>query len=125
MSWKEAARRSRRDVPPPLLSEFRGMWLFAMFDLPVKEKDQRRAYTRFRVKLLQLGFTQIQFSVYAQYCVSEEASTVKRKAVRAALPYEGQVRVVSITDKQFGSMEIYYGKEAADPEDPPGQLLLF
>jgi CRISPR-associated protein Cas2 len=101
------------------------MWLFAMFDLPVKEKDQRRAYTRFRVKLLRLGFSQIQFSVYAHYCASEDSSIAKRKAVRAVLPYEGQVRIVSVTDKQFGAMEIYYGKETASPEDPPGQLLLF
>lgn len=101
------------------------MWIFALFDLPVKEKDQRRAYTRFRVKLLQLGFTQLQYSVYAHYCVSEDASVVKRKAVRDVLPNEGQVRLVSVTDKQFGSMEIYYGKEGGEPEQPLGQMLLF
>jgi CRISPR-associated protein Cas2 len=122
---KERTRQSRRKQEVPQLSEYRGMWLFALFDLPVKEKDQRRAYTRFRVKLLSLGFTQMQYSVYAHYCVSEEASVVKRKAVRDVLPEEGQVRLVSITDKQFGAMEIYYGKESGDPESPLGQMLLF
>jgi CRISPR-associated protein Cas2 len=101
------------------------MWIFALFDLPVKEKDQRRAYAKFRTKLLSLGFTQLQYSVYAHYCSTEDASLVQRKAVRDVLPSEGQVRLVSITDKQFGSMEIYYGKDEGEPEQPLGQMLLF
>ena len=40
-------------------SEYRSMWLFAMFDLPVKTKQQRRAYSRFRNLLLQEGFCKI------------------------------------------------------------------
>ena len=101
------------------------MWLFALFDLPVKEKDQRRAYAKFRKLLLQQGFTQMQYSVYAQYCASEESSLAKRRSVRNALPSEGQVRLVSITDKQFSSMEVFLGKEAGEPEEPLGQGLLF
>lgn len=101
------------------------MWLFALFDLPVKEKDQRRAYMKFRRLLLEQGFTQLQFSVYAQYCNSEEASIAKRRRIRNALPEDGHVRLLSITDKQFASMEIYLGKASAEPEEPLGQGLLF
>ena len=101
------------------------MWLFALFDLPVGSKFQRRAYTRFRKKLLEQGFTKLQYSVYAQYCPSEDASLAKRRVVRDALPEEGQVRLVSITDKQFGAMEIFLGKLPDEPESPLGQGLLF
>lgn len=101
------------------------MWLFALFDLPVKKKDQRRAYTKFRSLLLQQGFTQLQFSVYAQYCSSEDTSIAKRRRIREALPYEGHVRLLSVTDRQFANMEVFLGKAAADPEQPLGQGLLF
>lgn len=107
------------------LSAYRGMWLFAMFDLPVDTKDSRRQYTRFRNALLREGFTMLQFSVYARYCASEESSEVHRRSIRKALPPGGQVRVVAITDRQFGKMETYHGKKRHNPEEPPPQLLLF
>lgn len=101
------------------------MWLFALFDLPVKEKEQRRAYARFRKLLLEEGFLQLQYSVYALYCASEEASLTKRRRVRDSLPLEGQVRLMSLTDKQFGAMEVYLGKQPEEPEEPLRQGLLF
>lgn len=101
------------------------MWLFAFFDLPVLERDQRRAYAKFRKLLLELGFAQLQFSVYAQFCSSEEASIAKRRRIRERLPAEGQVRLVSITDKQFANMEVFLGKTRNKPESPLRQGLLF
>jgi len=101
------------------------MWLFALFDLPVGSKAERRAYTRFRTLLLKLGFTQLQYSVYAQYCSSEEASASRRRNVRENLPSDGQVRLVSVTDRQFADMEVFLGKAPDEPEEPPQQLLLF
>lgn len=106
-------------------SGYRAMWLFALFDLPVKSKAQRKRYARFRKTLLKLGFAMLQYSVYAQYCTSEEASVAKRNQVREGLPDEGQVRLVSITDKQFGTMEVYLGKRSAPPEEEPQQLMFF
>ena len=60
-------------------SEYRSMWLFAMFDLPVKTKTERRAYSRFRNLLLQEGFCKMQFSVYARFCGSEEIAETHRQ----------------------------------------------
>ncbi|MBI5696397.1 MAG: CRISPR-associated endonuclease Cas2 [Nitrospirae bacterium] len=101
------------------------MWLFAMFDLPVDDKDARREYTRFRKQLLKEGFVQMQYSVYARYCGSEERSEAMRRRLRAALPPDGHVRLVAITDHQFGKMEVYYGKKRISAEEPPEQMLLF
>ena len=101
------------------------MWLFAMFDLPVKTQAERKRYTRFRKALLKEGFMMMQFSVYARYCNSEEASEVYRNHVEACLPPEGQVRLVSITDRQFGKMDIFFGKSREHPEEAPPQLVLF
>lgn len=96
-----------------------------MFDLPVVSKSERRQYTRFRTTLLRAGFTMLQFSVYARHCASEESSDAIRDSIRAALPPDGQVRLLSITDKQFGKMEVFFGKKRKQVEDPPAQLMLF
>lgn len=96
-----------------------------MFDLTVKTRVQRRLHARFRKLLLTDGFCRMQYSVYARYCPSEEAAQVHRETVRAGLPPQGQVRLLSVTDRQFGKMENYLGKNRTPTEDPPQQLLLF
>ena len=110
---------------PKELSEYRGMWLFAMFDLPVDDKKARRAYTRFRKLLIREGFSMLQYSVYARYCPSEEGSDANRTHIRWALPDEGRVRLLAVTDRQFGKMEVFDGKTRRNVEDPPPQLMLF
>ena len=107
------------------LSEYRGVWLFVLFDLPVLSKDEKRHYVQFRNALIQDGFTMLQYSVYARYCTSEEAGTVHRKRVRKALPPKGHVRLLSVTDKQFSKMENFVGKTKGNTEEPPDQLILF
>jgi len=101
------------------------MWLFVLFDLPVDSKDARKQYAQFRKALLKQGFTMLQYSVYARYFASEEASDIQRKKVVLALPPEGQVRLLSVTDRQFGKMEVYFGKKRTPTEDPPMQLSFF
>lgn len=106
------------------ISEYRGMWLMVFFDLPVVEVEERRKYTRFRNELLKDGFTMLQFSVYARYCSSEKASEVHKKRIRSAIPEKGHVRIMSVTDKQFGKMENYVGKKRGQTENAPEQLFL-
>lgn len=101
------------------------MWLFAMFDLPVDTPAARREYAQFRKSLLREGFCMLQYSVYARYCPSDEASQAYRQRVRAALPPSGQVRVLAVTDRQFEKMEVFYGRKRKPAENPPAQLMLF
>jgi CRISPR-associated protein Cas2 len=107
------------------LSEYRAMWLFAMFDLPVDTPKSRKDYTNFRKSLIRQGFNMMQFSVYARYCGSEEKSEIIRTRIRQSLPPDGEVRILSVTERQFGKMEVFYGKKRAPTEKPPDQLLLF
>ena len=67
-------------------SEYRFMWLFAMFDLPMTTKEERSRYTRFRNFLLKEGFRKFQFSVYGRFCGSEERSETFRKRLRGKGP---------------------------------------
>ena len=113
-----------RDIPNDFV-KYRSMWLFTMFDLPTDTKEARRRYTRFRKHLLNGGFMMLQYSVYAQYCESEEVSNSRKKYVRAQMPLDGNVRMLAVTDRQFGKMENYIGKMVIPSEDPPEQMLLF
>jgi CRISPR-associated protein Cas2 len=101
------------------------MWLLAMFDLPVDTLEARRQYTRFRNALLRCGFVRLQFSVYARFLPSEDASAIYRRAVRSALPAGGEVRLMAVTDRQYAKMEIYAERRRKAAESPPPQLLLF
>lgn len=112
------------DGPGLEMSEYKGMWLFVLFDLPVTTDEARRNYTRFRNHLLKDGFNMLQFSVYARFCPSEEASLVHRKRAKQAIPPHGQVRILGITDKQFAKMESFLGKTKRNTEEAPDQLLL-
>ncbi len=118
-------KKRKKNNPPADLSGYRIMWLFAMFDLPVDTANARRNYTRFRNSLLKLGFTRMQFSVYARFCKDDQKANLYKKRVKECLPPEGQVRLMAVTDVQFGKMEVYDGKTRAPTEKAPEQLLLF
>lgn len=107
------------------ISGYNVMWLMAMFDLPVDDTVARRRYVRFRSLLLQNGFSRLQYSVYAVCCESEAAAAVQRSQISQKLPPDGHVRLLMITDRQFGKMEIYHGKTRVSNEEKPRQLELF
>jgi CRISPR-associated protein Cas2 len=67
----------------------------------------------------------LQFSVYARYLPSEEAADAHRNTIRSVVPPLGQVRLITVTDLQFGKMEVFYGKKPREPEEIPEQILLF
>jgi len=111
-------------MPRRNLSGYRGMWLFVMFDVPVQDTDERRQYARLRSRLFAEGFSMLQYSIYARYCPSEEASHTYRQRIRSVIPSDGQVRLLSVTDRQFGKMEVFLSRRRKKPEKKPEQLLL-
>ncbi len=121
-SRPKRAKPGTDGLPP---SGYQWMWLFAMFDLPTTNKALKRDYSRFRKYLLSQGFSMLQFSVYARHCPSEEAGEGIRIRVGKSVPNHGQVRLMLVTDRQFGKMEVYYGKNRSPIEEPPSQFMLF
>lgn len=109
----------------PPLSAYRFMWVVVMFDLPVHTKADRRRYAIFRKKLLKDGFVKMQFSVYIRHCASRENAEVHELRVGRWVPQEGEVRTMTITDKQYERMRRFVGKLRTKVEDPPAQLEFF
>ena len=110
---------------PVLPWGWRSMWVIAMFDLPTDTPKARKAYTTFRKSLIQDGFTMMQYSVYTRHCASIENADTHMGRMGAIVPAAGEVRFLSITDRQFGRIRIFTGKKRTNPSNPPAQLELF
>ncbi len=101
------------------------VWSMVMFDLPVKTKVQRSCASRFRELLLDLGYQRAQFSVYVRFSpsVSSVIPTVGR--IKKNLPAGGEVRIVTVTDRQWATALRFSSARQEKPEDAPLQLAIF
>jgi len=106
-------------------SEYRIMWVLVFFDLPTETKKERKIYADFRKKLLKDGFNMFQFSIYLRHCPSSENAEVHTNRIKSKLPEKGHVGILTITDKQFGNMEIFYGEKIQETPQTSQQLELF
>lgn len=103
---------------------YRTVWLIAMFDLPTKTPVEKSVYSDFRKLLLGNGFVMLQYSVYARYCASEENAAMHENRIQRRLPGAGEVRILSVTDKQFGRMKVFAGEKPAKNKQTPEQVML-
>jgi len=106
------------------LSGYEILWMLVMFDLPVVEKSDRKAATRFRNFLLDQGIAMAQFSVYYRMVSGKDSSETMEKRIRDNLPKYGSVQIVAITDKQYENIKVFNGKQRENTEKRQ-QLLLF
>jgi CRISPR-associated protein Cas2 len=101
------------------------MWLFVLFDLPVRTKPERKAAFAFRVSLLDLGFEMSQYSVYLKCCASKEQADALMTRIEASMPRSGKIHLVGITDKQYENIRTYRGRDRERGRKNPDQLALF
>lgn len=107
------------------LNAYRIMWVLVFFDMPTETKRDRKNYAKFRKAILADGFQMFQFSMYIRHCSSRENADVHVRRVRSILPPKGHIGLMCVTDKQFGDMEIFYGREETPPPPVAQQLELF
>lgn len=101
------------------------MWVLVFFDLPTDTKREVKAAADFRKRLLEDGFSMFQYSIYIRHCASYENAKVHMNRVRTLVPEKGKICILYITDKQFGSMEIFHGRKPTDVPKVECQLELF
>ena len=101
------------------------MWAIAMFDLPTRTKPQRKRAAKFRHRLLELGFEMAQLSVYSRVTGGKEHLDAIVKKVRAAVPPEGRVYIMWLTDHQMKMMVRIENRSRQPAKEAPGQLVLF
>ena len=107
------------------LNAYHIMWLFVFFDLPTNTKKERKAADQFRKALEKDGFSMMQYSVYVRHCPSKENMNVHIARVRASIPPSGLTSILSITDKQYGEIQNFWGKVERAKLTTPHQLEFF
>lgn len=101
------------------------MWCLVMFDLPVKTREQRREAMRFRNLLLDMGYSMVQFSVYARYTPTQSGNRSTVKMVKENLPLGGCVRILHVSDHQWSSALRFTNRHRETTEETPDVLQLF
>lgn len=81
------------------------MRVICMFDLPVITNNEKRAYRDFRKFLLKNGFEMLQFSIYIRTCPNRSFAKKFYRKIKAYAPRRGDIKLLSITEKQFEDME--------------------
>lgn len=101
------------------------MWVMTMFDLPTVTKAEKRAATRFRNALLDLGFEMSQFSVYLKFCSGKEQAERLTRKIEQQVPKSGKVHILYFTDKQYENIVSFRGEARESPWKNPEQFTLF
>jgi CRISPR-associated protein Cas2 len=105
-------------------------WLLILFYLPTDTKEERHQATKFRNKLLDLGYLMLQYSVYARCAVSLDRKKGLINDIKKIAPTTGNVQCYFITDRQWEEcITITKNKEKSvrqiDSEDKINEQLQF
>lgn len=84
------------------------------FDLPATSKNDLREYRKFTKTLKRMGFVMYQESVYTKLCLNETVVDASISEVKKNLPKDGQISILSITEKQFASIKNILGEPISD-----------
>ena len=101
------------------------MRILVFFDLPVKSSSDKKEYNRFRKFLLKDGYYMVQYSVYCRICYGSDGIEKHKCRLRAHVPDNGSIRVLTITEKQFDSIDILIGKLKQEDKFHAEQLSIF
>lgn len=95
-----------------------------MFDLPVETSEQRRAYRKFRKKLIEEGFLMIQYSIYVRICVSRQSAKYMEERIKNFLPTDGLVQTMMVTEKQYNDIHFLLGKSSDDVRNSSKRVVI-
>ena len=93
---------------------YRFMRVLVFFDLPTETAEERRAYRLFRKTLITNGFFMMQESVYCRLLMNAGARKSVSEIIRKNAPVKGIVQLLTVTEKQFASIEYLVGKNQSD-----------
>jgi CRISPR-associated protein Cas2 len=105
---------------------WRIVWLIAVYDCPMTEREERREYTIFRKKILQENFLQLQYSLYARHFSTYAQASAVIGRLQSNVPKGASVAFFFVTDKQWAMTQEFYGpKKTKQRPDEYEQIGLF
>ena len=84
------------------------------FDLPSVTKAELKEYRKFVKFIKSKGFVMLQESVYTKLSLNETVVNATIRDIKAKLPRDGVVSVLTITEKQFASIQHLIGEVNTD-----------
>lgn len=103
---------------------YRFMRMLVMFDLPTETSADRRHYRQFRKMLIQNGFYMLQESIYTRMLLNPSVQRSSLEVIRKNKPPAGTVQVLTLTEKQFSSMEFISGEFHSQVLDSDERLVI-
>ena len=103
---------------------YRFMRMLVMFDLPTETSADRRHYRQFRKMLIQNGFYMLQESIYTRMLLNPSVQRRSLEVIRKNKPPAGTVQVLTLTEKQFSSMEFISGEFHSQVLDSDERLVI-
>ena len=100
------------------------MRVIVFFDLPTETLTQSRDYRQFRSFLIKEGFIMMQESVYSKLALNTSIASAVAERVRRNKPAEGLVQMLTITEKQYNSIEFIVGQKRNDILDTDERLVI-
>ena len=108
------------------INGWRVMWVIAVYDCPMVEREERHDYTVFRRSLLQENFFQLQNSLYVRHFPTMAIAEATIQRLRLGIPAGAQVAFFLVTDKQYGMTREFFGpKSTRKKPNMPEQVELF
>ena len=102
----------------------RAMRLIVYFALPVKTSEARKRYVKFRKHLVQHGFVMLQKSVYSKIAVNASAAQAIKKDIMDHRPADGNIQILSISEKQYQRIEVIVGDSQREVVDTMDRLVV-
>ncbi|WP_281165504.1 CRISPR-associated endonuclease Cas2 [Liquorilactobacillus sicerae] len=100
------------------------MVLLVCFDLPRYTKDQRRQATKYRKRLVELGFFMKQYSLYERQIRRMDTKNKLISILQSELPQAGQITLYLLPDEINDQQITILGDEPQKLIHQP-QLLIF
>lgn len=108
------------------INGWRVMWVIAVYDCPMIEREERRDYALFRKSLLQENFFQLQNSLYVRHFPTIAVAEATIQRIRLDIPAGAQVAFFLVTDKQYAMTREFFGsKPIRKKPNLPEQIELF
>lgn len=104
---------------------YRFMRIMVFFDLPSVTYSEQKEYRKFRKLLINEGFIMMQESVYYKLALNNSIVESIKKKLEKGKPKEGLIQILTVTEKQFGSMETIIGSVDSNKLDTTERLVIF
>lgn len=88
---------------------FRYMRVLLFYDLPTTTSECMKMANNFRKNIIKEGFLPLQESVYCKLLINDTSVNLLKDRIYKIMPKEGNVMLLTVTEKQFGAMEILVG----------------